>query len=419
MENESDVSRPLRVLLAVGNPERERGLRDGLSAANVLIAARCLDGPSLLEHAGGLDIDVALVSSDLHRLTATTMTAMREGRLPVVLLAEPEDVERYRELAHLVPAGAAVDDVVVGLREAVARGPVYASSAADGLRDGDPAGSADEARDDDARRGHLIAVASGKGAPGKTTIAIGLAAALADRGQRVVLVDADLRGGNVGAYLDIDPRRGLLGLAFGGNGASEAHSVEDELQDGPGFAVLNGLERPELEVRVSAEQMTATVAALRSRFEAVVVDAGEVTGGRSSPATDALLRNAGWALLVSGADLVALWNARAAMQRLREGLGLPSEKVAIVLNRREGREHYRTQEVERALHAPVLASLPEDRRSARRSIERQAPITSAGGRVARGLRRLAGRLDGVPPAAAPTTQKQPLLPGRRVPVERT
>ena len=72
--------------------------------------------------------------------------------------------------------------------------------------------------------GNVIAVVSGKGAPGKTTVAIGLAAALGERGRRVVLVDADLRGGNVGAYLDLDPRRGLFGLAYGADGASAGGS---------------------------------------------------------------------------------------------------------------------------------------------------------------------------------------------------
>ena len=44
---ENDERRPLRVLLAVGNPEREHRLRDGLATAGVAIAGRCLDGPTL------------------------------------------------------------------------------------------------------------------------------------------------------------------------------------------------------------------------------------------------------------------------------------------------------------------------------------------------------------------------------------
>lgn len=376
---------PIRVLLAVGNPERERRLRDALSAEGLVVAERCLDGPSLAERAQALDADVALTSTDLHRLSTATLLAIREGRLPVVLLAEPADVGKYAGLAHLVPGGCPSHEVTDALRRAVERGAVYeASPGADGRHaeektSGDGGGA----------RGRVIALLSGKGAPGVTTVAIGLAATLSERGRRVVLVDADLRGGNVGPYLDLDPRRGLAGLAFGRNGASAAGPVEEELQEGPGFMVLAGVERPESGLSVSAELLTAAVTTLRETFDDVLVDVGEVVAGASSAASDAILRAAERLLVVVGADLVALWNARCVLRYLREGVGVAPEAMGVVLNRREGREHYAAGEVERALDLPVLALLPEDRRAARRAVAEQLPVTAAGGPVAREVGRLA------------------------------
>ncbi len=223
-------------------------------------------------------------------------------------------------------------------------------------------------------------------------MAIGLAAALSERGRRVVLVDADLRGGNVGSYLDLDPRRGLVGLAFGRNGASGTGPVEEELQEGPGFMVLAGVERPDSGLSVSAELVTAAVTTLRETFDDVLVDVGEVVAGASSPAYDAILRAADRLLVLVGADLVALWNARAVLRYLREGAGVAPEAMGVVLNRREGREHYAAEEVERALNLPVLALLPEDRRAVRRAVADQVPVTVAGGPVARQVRRLAALL---------------------------
>lgn len=237
-------------------------------------------------------------------------------------------------------------------------------------------------------------------------MAIGLAAVLAEKGRRVVLVDADLRGGNVVGYLDLDPRCGLLGLTFGGNGGSGKARLEDELQEGPGFMVLAGMERPESWHRVSAELATAAVTTLRALFEDIVVDVGEVVGGVSSSTTDAILRLADRVLLVAGADLVALWNARSAVRHLREGLGIAEETMAVVLNRREGREHYAAREVERALGLLVLAAVREDRRAARRAIEQQVPITAVRGRAARELRALASRLAVTAPTAVPGRKRQ-------------
>jgi len=406
---------PIRILLAVGNPERERRLRDTLSRDGLVVAGRCLDGPSLVEQAACSDVDITLASSDLHRLSAATLTALLQARLPVVLLAESVEIDKYRGLAHLLPAASADADVATALRQALARGANYGPSpeASVSICAGDGAAHSESSG------GRVIAVVSGKGAPGVTTVAIGLAAALANRGRRVVLVDADLRGGNVVGYLDLDPQRGILGLTFGGNGASEEARLEEELQEGPGFMVLAGIERPDSRHNVSAELATTAITTLRGLFDEVVVDVGEVVGGVSSSTTDAILRSADRVLLVTGADLVALWNARSAVRYLREGLGITDENVAVVLNRKEGREQYAAREVERALGLSVFGMVREDRRAARRAIERQLPITAVRGRTARELRALASRLAVAAPAAAPRRKRRWFRPLKRSLAERT
>ena len=59
---------------------------------------------------------------------------------------------------------------------------------------------------------HVIAVASSKGGVGKSTVAVNLAVALAQRGHRVGLLDADIHGPNVPLMLGISDERPI---AFG------------------------------------------------------------------------------------------------------------------------------------------------------------------------------------------------------------
>jgi ATP-binding protein involved in chromosome partitioning len=59
---------------------------------------------------------------------------------------------------------------------------------------------------------HLLAVASGKGGVGKTTVAVNLALALQQSGARVGLFDADLYGPNVPLMLGIRRRRASAGF---------------------------------------------------------------------------------------------------------------------------------------------------------------------------------------------------------------
>jgi flagellar biosynthesis protein FlhG len=60
------------------------------------------------------------------------------------------------------------------------------------------------------RAGRVVSVGGGKGGIGKSLVAANLAIALARRGEKVVLVDADLGGANLHTVLGIDlPRRSL------------------------------------------------------------------------------------------------------------------------------------------------------------------------------------------------------------------
>ncbi len=68
----------------------------------------------------------------------------------------------------------------------------------------------------------LVAVAGGKGGVGTTTVAIGLAAALAKAGRRTLLVDADPRGGDLAMACGIEERFTLADVLTGRRSCSEA-----------------------------------------------------------------------------------------------------------------------------------------------------------------------------------------------------
>jgi septum site-determining protein MinD len=75
----------------------------------------------------------------------------------------------------------------------------------------------------------VIAVASGKGGAGKTTVASNLATALALSGEKVVVVDADLAMPDLGVYLGLENSPITLHQVL----AAEA-SIEQALYEGPG-----------------------------------------------------------------------------------------------------------------------------------------------------------------------------------------
>jgi len=391
----SDASdRPQRVLLAIGNPERERQLLTALREGGWTIAERCLDGPSLVQQAVVGNVDVVLASAGLHRLTGESLIAVREAGVPMLLLAGAGEAEAYDGLSYVLPAASDGPVIIAALHEAIRRGAVASQATAD--NPSTPTGVEHGYRGNS----EVIALVSGKGAPGTTTVAIGLAAVLGARGGSVLLIDGDLRGGAVCPYLDLDPRRGLAGLSVGP--VDRPEGVLDELQDGPGFSILTGIERPEAQERLTSERIAGAASALQERFDVILIDAGETLSGVTSAVGAAFLRSAERILLVTTADLLGLWNARAALRFVTESLGVPSEATCAVINRRNGRGEYGPLEVERALGIRVVGAIPEDLRAARRARADQAPITATGGKAARALAELASRL-----AGAAEMEKQP------------
>ena len=79
-----------------------------------------------------------------------------------------------------------------------------------------------------ARPVQVLAVTGGKGGVGKTSVSINLGIALAERGQRVVLLDADLGLANIDVLLGLRPKRNLADVLAGDCG------LADILIDGPG-----------------------------------------------------------------------------------------------------------------------------------------------------------------------------------------
>src|SRR5437763_16885225 len=79
-----------------------------------------------------------------------------------------------------------------------------------------------------ARAPHVIAIASGKGGVGKTNLTANLAVALAGRGLRVCVLDADLGLANLDVLYGLSPERSLRDVVRGECG------LPDVVVAGPG-----------------------------------------------------------------------------------------------------------------------------------------------------------------------------------------
>jgi MinD-like ATPase involved in chromosome partitioning or flagellar assembly len=254
----------------------------------------------------------------------------------------------------------------------------------------------------------VIVVASGHGAPGRTTIALSLATAL---GAVVptALVDADMAGPSVAAHVDADPTRNLAMLAHAGPATPGewAQAVDQELQPlgrhSAHCRVLCGIPKVEMRSAISSGFFERLLAELSARHRYVVVDVGAELLGSDAAVHRVAVAVADRVLVVAVADAIGLWHAREAVRVMvthvtpaapgPSGHGRTDARVALVLNRYDGRYHHDRREIEWALGVPVAGVIPCDHAAAHRATEVQQPLAAdPRSRAGRALLDLAGRV---------------------------
>lgn len=198
------------------------------------------------------------------------------------------------------------------------------------------------------REGTLIAVWGPTGAPGRTTLAINIAAEIAAAGHTVVLADADTYSGSVAASLGmLDEAPGFAAACrLAGSDSLTQTEFERIAQrynspQGP-FWVLTGIGRPSRWPELSAERVDRTLKGLRRWVDYVVVDTGfnlesdeelssDMFAPRRNAATVTALRAADHVVACGLADPVGMARFLRSWPELTEVIG--DTAVSVVMNR--------------------------------------------------------------------------------------
>jgi flagellar biosynthesis protein FlhG len=257
------------------------------------------------------------------------------------------------------------------------------------------------------RRAWVLAVTSGKGGVGKTFVSANTAAALARRGHRVLVLDADLGLANLDVVLNLYPKITLHDVFTG-----KATLDEAVLKAPGGFSVLlagSGLveySRLTPEVR---EQLQRVVATLVPRYDYVLLD----TGAGISDVVLYAISLADDVLVVATPEPTSLTDAYAtikvlATQQRRRLLHLAVNQVAKVGDGKVVAQQLQ-QVVDRFVSTPqgeavklsLVGDIPSDP-SVREALQRRQLLFEAlpGTAAAQAIAQLATRIEAAAPASA-------------------
>ncbi|WP_084105851.1 hypothetical protein [Demequina sp. NBRC 110056] len=305
------------------------------------VARRCADLAEAMAAADG-GAGGAIVVSDDPRLTRGAVEILRRTIPVVVAVAdEPDAAETLRSLGVPIVLGPGADPADLAAR-------IAAELVDPSLRVHPEPPPAPPSDDDASERaptvGTVVAVWGPTGAPGRTTIALNIAAEAARAGAGTLLVDADTYGGAVAQAVGLtDEAPGLAGVVrLAQRGPVDATAVRrHSLAIDERLAVLTGITRPQRWSELPGSAVEAALAAARSAYDVVVVDCGfslEVDEHLQYD-TRAPQRNGATLAALGAADrVVAVGSAEPlAMQRLIHGLSSLAERGVtdplVVVNR--------------------------------------------------------------------------------------
>lgn len=232
-------------------------------------------------------------------------------------------------------------------------------------------------------RARVIAVTSGKGGVGKSSVVANLGAELARRGHRVTAIDADFGLANLDILFNLNPAHNLGHLL---QGQVTAEQVVTEIPAVPGLELIAGASGLEALAELDAprrEHLLAALAPLTADREFVLID---TAAGIGRNVLD-LCQAAGEVLLVTNPEPTSLTDAYGLLKILRRRD--PAVRVRLVVNSTrdaaEGRSvHAKLEEVVRRFldgGLEFLGAIPLDP-CVRRATARQTPFVLAYPRAA-------------------------------------
>ena len=354
------------VLTAVTGAVWEPGLVAGLerSPSGLQVVRRCADLPDLLAVAATGTARAALLAAHLRRLDRDAVARLAASGVAAVGLHDPGDDQAAARLRGLgvqqvLPGDAAPADLAAAVTAAVSgllgrtaepvgwSTPPRGRPAPDGSEPDASAvnGSAVNGSAPGPGPGRVVAVWGPTGAPGRTSVAVTVAAELAALGTSVLLADADVYGGSVAQVLGLlDEAPGLAAAArSAGNGTLDRSALAALAPlVGPRLRVLTGISRAERwpELRPSAVERVWAVA--REVAEVTVVDCAfcleqdeELAFDTAAPLRNGVtltaLAAADVVLAVGGADPVGMHRLVRGLAELRDVV--PGSTPRVVVNR--------------------------------------------------------------------------------------
>jgi pilus assembly protein CpaE len=246
--------------------------------------------------------------------------------------------------------------------------------------------------------GRVVTVVGAKGGVGTSTVAVHLALAAREIGaESVALVEYDLQGGDLRAFLDLPYRRSVADLATVADELTTRHLQEAMYTHASGMRVLLAPQEGEHAEGVTAAAARSILTAIRTREDLTIVDAGATLSEASAIAVEM----ADTTLVVTTPDVVSLRGV-VRLCSLWNRLKVEPADVAVLLNRTSRKLEVQPDLARRVVPIPVLQThVPADFFALESAVNTGIPATAGASQaMLQPMAAVLGEVSALPAAAS-------------------
>lgn len=223
--------------------------------------------------------------------------------------------------------------------------------------------------------GRIVNVIGSKGGVGNTTVAVNVAASLAQRSpeQSVVLMDMNVLFGDVPLFLDLTPKSHWGDIISNISRLDATFLKESLTRHSSGLYVLPAPNSVNHYSPETPDLLERLLGLMKRMFSAVVIDGGQSLGDLSLR----FLEVSDQILLVSILSLPCLANAKKLLTSLRELRHPAVERMKIVVNRYLKNADISLKHAKENVSTEIFWTIPNDYRTTMAAINQGKPLLQA------------------------------------------
>mgnify|MGYP003773699477 CR=1 FL=1 len=242
-----------------------------------------------------------------------------------------------------------------------------------------------------------------KGGVGRTTLAVNLAASLASKGKKTLLIDASLQFGDVGITLNLAAKRTISNLVETPDfsfGDIESNLIRHEC----GLDLLLAPREPALADAVKAEHLLRIIDLAKPLYQYIVFDTPPMITEKEL----GILDRSTLILLVATLEISSLKNTKICLKTFSD-INFDMSRVKLILNKEIPNVGIGKSDLEAGLSIPVYATVPMESEIAQRSLNQGELIVlkSPASAIGRSILGMAEQLAGS--RSVPDTGKSAIL----------